>query len=152
MTQALANLSGNPGNSYSAKERERICDLAVDGYRKAGTIKAAAESAGVDRYTIRLWMQQDPLLKKRFEDADEDVTDRIEEKGIALAEDGSEKLIIKLLESRRKRYQPKVVVEATADMNIANVVEAMRQIALAQPTLKPILLQTLQRAIERIAE
>lgn len=151
MGQALANVE-NPRNSYSEAERARYCELAIEGYRKSGTIKAASEAAGIDRYTLRLWMQQDPLLKKRFEDADEDVTDRIEAKGIALAEDGSEKLIIKLLESRRKRYQPKVVVEATAEVTLANVIEAMRQIAMAQPTLKPILLQTLQRAIERIAE
>lgn len=151
MGQALANVE-NPRNSYSEKERERICDLAVEGYRKSGTIKAAALAGHVDRYTLQLWIQQDPLLKKRFEHADEDVTDRLEEVAITRAEEKSDSLMIKLLESRRKRYQPKVVVEATAEVTLGNVIEAMRQIAMAQPTLKPILLQTLQRAIERIAE
>jgi transposase-like protein len=138
------------GNSYTAQERAVKCEIALAAYEKHGTLSAACRSAQISRHTLAAWMQQDPILKKRFQEADETVTDDIEETAIQLAKDGDGRVCIHLLQSRRERYKQKLLVETNVDLNVANVVEAMRQICLAQPTLTPMIRDVLQQAIERL--
>lgn len=139
-------------NAYTHAQRERIIEKCLNGYKALGTFAGACKFGGISRPTLAVWIQQDPSLKKRFNDADEYVTDTLESKAIKMARGGSEKLLVQMLQSRRERYKQKLTIEPSTELNMANVIEAMRQIAIAQPTLKPILVQTLQQAIARIIE
>ena len=130
--------------------KQQVAEKAIAAYRKHGTIGRAANVAKIDRRTLKGWIANDPLLKMAFQDADDDVTDTIEECAIQKAKDGDGRVIVHLLASRNKRYAHKTEVTIVQQLSIENVIEKMRQIAIAQPTLAPTIKQALTLALERM--
>jgi len=130
-------------------KKQAIAEIALAAFCKHGTLAAAARVAKVDRRTLRAWIRSDPLLKAAFAEADDELTDAREESAIQQALNGNARLMIHLLASRRTRYSHKttVVVEPPT---LDGIIEQMRQAALAQPVLAPMLRTTLQRALEAI--
>lgn len=123
---------------------------AIKAFKKYGTYTRAAQAAGVSLRELKIWLARDLQFKWDMQDADESVTDGVEETAISKAREGDSKVLIHILASRNKRYAHKQIIEQTQTLDLTNVVEKMRQIAIAQPTLKPMLVQALQMAIERI--
>lgn len=130
--------------------KQQVAEKAINAYRKHGTIGRAAKVAKVDRRTLKGWIANDPIMKMAFQDADDDVTDDIEESAIQQAKDGNGTVIVHLLSSRNKRYEKKTTVEVVQTLNLDSVVQKMRQIAIAQPTLAPTIKAALQLALEQI--
>lgn len=130
--------------------KQQVADKALAAFRKHGTIARAASVAKVDRRTLKGWIANDPIMKMAFQDADDDVTDDIEECAIQKAKDGDGRVIVHLLASRNKRYAHRSIVEVSQTLNLDNVVQKMRQIAIAQPTLAPTIKAALQLALEAI--
>lgn len=132
--------------------KQQLTEKALKGFRQYGTIARAAKVAKVDRRTLKSWLQNDPVLALKFKDIDEDVTDGLEEDAIRRARKGSDGLLSMLLAARNKRYQTKQIIELTQQLNLDNVMEKMRQICIAQPTLAPFIESALENALIRIRE
>lgn len=130
-------------------ERQAIVDKAIKGFRKHGTLSSAARVAKIDPRTLRSWIHNDPLMKMAFQEADEEVTDELEESAIERAKTDSDRLLIHLLASRRQRYATKIthIHEAPATHSL---VEQVKQIAAAQPTMAPLIRAVLIQALEQI--
>lgn len=84
-------------------------DLVLDAFIKTGTILGAARRTGISRETIRLWRKNDEAFEKRFLDAELDITETLETKGMAQAMDGDTTLLIFFLKARRpKVYRDRI--------------------------------------------
>lgn len=130
--------------------RQQMFDRALEGFRKHKTIRRAAKSAKLAPRTLREWLYKDPIMAAAFKDADLDVSDEVEELAFKQAKEGAYNITLRLLESRNKRYMQKSIVEIQQTLNLDNVVQKMRQIAIAQPTLAPTIKAALQLALEAI--
>ncbi|MBI4057066.1 MAG: hypothetical protein HY399_05905, partial [Elusimicrobia bacterium] len=74
--------------------------------RSAGTIKGACEAIGIARSTFYRWKQEDKEFHWTWLDADENLTDKLEDAAVQRALNGSDVLLIFLLKARRsKRYR-----------------------------------------------
>lgn len=132
--------------------KQQVAQKALKAFRKHGTIGKAASVACIDRRTLKEWIARDPVLGYQFADADADVTDDLEECAIKVAQDGDSKVLVHLLSSRNKRYAHKTEVTVVQQINLDNVMEKMRQICIAQPTLAPFIESALENALIRIRE
>ena len=99
---------------------------------------------------MKSWAVQYPLFKLALQDADEEVTDTIEANALAQSAAGDGRVTVHLLASRNKRYAHKQIIESVVELNLDNVIEKMRQIAIAQPTIAPTIKAALQLALERM--
>lgn len=131
------------------QKKQQIIDRALRAYEKHGTIGKASEIAKIDRRTLKGWIKADPMLQIAFREADEAVTDDLEESAIAQAKAGNGRVMVHMLSCRRERYRHKTIVEVQ-NPSLEEVVEKMRQIATAQPTLAPMVKQALQLALEKL--
>lgn len=132
--------------------KQKVADKALIAYRKYGTLSAAAKVAKIDRRTLKQWINTDPLLKIAFNDADDEVTDTIEKNAFEQSAAGDGRVTVHLLASRNKRYAHKQIIESVVELNLDNVIEKMRMIAIAQPTIAPTIVAALRQAIERIEQ
>lgn len=132
-------------------KKQAIIDRAIAAFHKHGTIGDASRIAKIDRRTLKLWIKADPLLQAEFREADEAVTDKLESSAIRQALAGETRLMVHLLASRRERYRHKTIV-SVENPSLEEVVEKMRQIALAQRTLAPMVQQALQLALQKIGD
>lgn len=130
--------------------KQQAFEKALAGFRKHGTLTRAAKVAEVDTRTLKEWLYRDPLMQKMFQEIDEEVTDGLEEAAIKRAKKGSDTLMIHMLSSRRERYKHKGEVTIVQTLNLENVMEKMRQIALSQPTLAPMIRSALESCLEKL--
>jgi hypothetical protein len=138
--------------AWNPEKKQQVASKALKAYRKHGTWGKAASVAGIDRRTLKEWVQKDPILGYQFADADADVTDDLEEGAIKQAKKGDGRVLIHLLASRNKRYAHKTEVHVVQQLNLDNVMEKMRQICVAQPTLAPFIESALVQCLDRIRD
>lgn len=150
--QASATRASTLEIHWDPVKKQQVAAKALKAYRKHGTWGRAAEVAGIDRRTLKDWVAKDAILGLQFADADAAVTDDLEECAIKVAQDGDSKVLVHLLASRNKRYAHKTEVTVVQQISLENVVEKMRQIAIAQPTLAPAIESALEMALHRIRE
>ena len=132
--------------------KQQVASAALKAFRKFGTYGKAASIAGIDRRTLKDWISKDPVLGYQFQDADDDNTDDLEEGAIKLAKKGNDRMLQFLLAARNKRYANKTEVHVVQQLSLDNVFEKMRQISIAQPTLRPFIESALEQALIRIRE
>ena len=135
---------------WEPEQKQKVAEKALAAYRKFGTLSAAAKVAKIDRRTLKGWITEDPILKMAFQDADDEVTDKIEGYAFDQSAAGDGRVTVHLLASRNKRYAHKQIIESVVELNLDNVIEKMRQIAIAQPTIAPTIKAALQLALERM--
>src|SRR6201989_2516011 len=87
---------------HDEKRKAAVAARAVHAFRKHGTLTKAAKVAKVDIRTIKGWIKNDPMLRAEFEQADESITDDLEESAINQAKGGDGRVLIHLLSSRRE--------------------------------------------------
>lgn len=147
-----ANRAKNLEIAWDPVRKQQVAAAALKAFRKHGTYGKAAGVAGIDRRTLKDWISKDATLGYQFADADEDNTDDLEEGAIKLAKKGNERMLQFLLAARNKRYANKTEVHVVQQLSLDNVFEKMRQISIAQPTLKPFIESALEQALFRIRE
>lgn len=101
----------------SAQVRKRQ-DLWLDSFTKTGTILGASRRTGISRETVRKWRLNDEAFEKRFQDADLDITETLETKGMSMAMDGDTTMVIFFLKARApKKYRDNLKVEHSGEVN-----------------------------------
>jgi hypothetical protein len=78
-------------------------------FSKSGTISCAARMVGLERKTIYNWLETDQDFFDSFHHAEEEITETLEELAFKKAVEGSDRMIVFLLQSRRPekyRNQP----------------------------------------------
>lgn len=71
-------------------------------YRELGTVQAACRAAGIGRRTWYNWKSEDEAFAALVAEADEDVTDELEEEAHKRAKESSDTLLIFLLKAKRR--------------------------------------------------
>lgn len=88
---------------FDSDERKRV---AVESYKKKGTLADCARSAGVPRSTVERWVVEDPAFRESMIDAHEEVIDSLERAALRRAKGtreipGSDDLLKFLLRANR---------------------------------------------------
>lgn len=82
------------------------------------SVTAAAIGAGLGRSTVYAMRDRDPAFRRAWDEAEQRGADRLEDAAVQFAMSGSEKLLIKLLESRRpEKYRASYVHHHHHDVN-----------------------------------
>jgi hypothetical protein len=109
--------------------KEHLRERWLVAFRELGTVSAASEVVPVSRRTILEWRKTDPTFEEAFADAEVKPIDRIEARGIELAQRGNDTLIKFFLERRKRDVYGKQldagVTEAIAKHLAARVVERL---------------------------
>lgn len=84
----------------------------LDHLAEHGNATRAAKQVGVKPNTARYWRANDPDFCLLWDEAIEQVADSLEEKGLARAEDGSDRLLEFFLKSHRpRRYRESIKLD-----------------------------------------
>lgn len=75
--------------------------LFLQQFRQLGLINRAAESTGISREVVYQWRKNDPNFLREFEEANNDVTDILEETAFSRAVEKSDALLMFLLKARK---------------------------------------------------
>lgn len=119
--KATALTSDLPTHSDAEKAK------ALVKYRELGTVQAACRAVGIGRRTWYNWKRDDPAFAALVAEADEDVTDELEEEAHKRAKDSSDTLLIFLLKAKRRAiYGDKqtIVIEETHPRVMAAILAA----------------------------
>lgn len=82
----------------------------LEEYERHGTMTAACRRVGIKVADVRRWVQSDPQFAEAYQDADDSISDDLEEEAIARAKEGSENLLMFLLKNRKPGKFKDIVV------------------------------------------
>lgn len=109
-------------SARSAQVRKRQ-ELFLDAFIKTGTILGACRRCGISRETVRQWRLKDKAFEERFQDAELDITETLETKGMSMAMNGDTTMVIFLLKARRPLvYRDRYQVEHSGGVTVKDLV------------------------------
>lgn len=86
--------------------------LFFEGYVETGTISGGCRAAGISRFTYQEWRRSDPEFLALMNEAEEIVSDDLEETAAERAKDKSDLLMMFLLKKRRPEFRDNFKGEA----------------------------------------
>jgi hypothetical protein len=102
-THMLLTKNGEINLTPEAKEIRKA--LYLEGLIDFGTPTAGARTAGISIFTVYKWKRDDPEFKQMCEEAEEIITQGLEEEAIVRAKEKSDLLLMFLLKKRRPEYR-----------------------------------------------
>lgn len=100
----MGSAEGRADESRGSYKQERKAAF-LRKFRDTGTIASASRAVRIDRGTVLRWRKQDPEFEQAFEEANEDVTESLEQCAIQRAKSKSDLMLIFLLKNRApERY------------------------------------------------
>lgn len=105
-------------------------------FAKTGTITHAARHAGVCRETVRKWRRDDPVFAARFDDADLEVTDLLEESAMtkALRPEGAIMNIFLLKSRNPEKYRDNALLTVAGAVPLTITLSDDKGLDAAKPT------------------
>jgi hypothetical protein len=94
----------------------------LEALRTVPVVRIACERAGISRKTAYAWRGQDPSFRQQWDEALEDGIDVLEATGHQRARQGSDRLLMFLLRSlRKKTYGDKLDVDLSGTLTVDEV-------------------------------